>query len=86
MEQKLNQAFDALHMEDSCALRIEEAMTQTRRSPARPVLRAAVAACMVLVMMVIALNPTTARAVEEIAVKLKNYFSRTPGTIILEKD
>lgn len=86
MEQKLTEAFDALHMEDSCTQRIEDAMTHPRRSSARPVLRAAVAACLTLAILVIALNPTAARAVEEIAVKLKNYFSRTPGTIILEKD
>lgn len=86
MEQKLTQAFDALHMEDSCISRIEQAMTRPRCSPARPIIRAAVAACLVLAVMAIALNPTTAQALEEVAVKLKNYFSRTPGTIILEEN
>ena len=86
MEQKLTEAFDALHMDDSCALRIEEAMSHPHHSPAWPMVRAAFAACLTLAILVIALNPTTAGAVEEIAVRLRNYFSRTPGTIILEKD
>lgn len=86
MEQKLNQAFDVLHMEDSCVSRIEQAMTRPRRSPARSFVRAAAAACLVLTLMLITMNPTVAQAVEEAAVKLKNYFSRTPGTIILEEE
>lgn len=86
MEQKLTQAFDALHMDDSCASRIETAMTEPRRSPVRPMVRAAIATCLVLMLTLIAISPSTARAVEELAAKVKNYFSRTPGTIVLEED
>ena len=88
MEQKLTDAFDAVHMDDACARRIQEAMARKRPRSAftHPGVRAAVAACLVLVLAVVTLNPTTARAVEELTSRLKNYFSRTPGTIILEED
>lgn len=86
MEQKLTQAFDALHMEDSCVSRIEQAMTRPRRSPARSFVRAAAAACLVLTLMLITMNPTVAQAVENMTQKIQGFFSRTPGTIILGED
>ena len=88
MERKLTEAFGLVHMDDACTRRIQDAMAQRRprSSPARPLLRAAVAACLVLALMVITLNPTTAQAVEELTSRLRNYFRRTPSTIILEEN
>ena len=88
MEQKLTEAFGAVHMDDACTRKIQDAMARKRpsASPARPMLRAAVAACLVLALLVITLNPTTARAVENLVEKVQEYFSRTPGTVVLEED
>ena len=85
MEQRLTEAFDALHMEDSCVHRIEQAIKESRRSPARPVLRAAVAFC-AFFMMIVVLSPATAQAVEEIIEKASGWFRRAPGTIVLEEE
>lgn len=85
MEQRLTEAFDALHMEDDCITQIQQAMEKHRRSPARPVLRAAAAFCAVF-MMIVVLSPATAQAVEEIIEKASSWFRRAPGTIVLEED
>ena len=86
MEQKLTQAFDALHMDKSCISRIEQAMTRPRRFPARSVVRAATAACLAAAVLLIALTPTVAQAVENLTQKIRGFFSRTTGTVVLEED
>ena len=85
MEQRLTEAFDALHMEDDCITQIQQAMEKHRRSPARPVLRAAAAFCAIF-MMIVVLSPATAQAVEEIIEKASGWFRRAPGTIVLEEE
>ena len=86
MDQKITEAFDAVHMGESCAHRIEQAMTRPRSSPARPMVRAAVAACLLLVMTVIMLNPTIAGAGEELAETIKLRLTRKPDAVILREN
>ena len=87
MEKRITEAFDALHMEEGCISRIEQSMQaeQTNRSPARPIFRT-VAAVLRLAVLVIALTPTAVRAMEELAAKVRSYFTRSPGTVVLEED
>ena len=91
MEKKLTEAFDAVHMDDACAAKIEAAMKtqKTRSTTVRPVLRAAAAACLVLVM-VLACNPTMVQAMEipitEAIEKIRATFQRIPGTVVVKED
>lgn len=87
MEKRITEAFDALHMEEGCVSRIEQSMQeeQAERSPARPIFRTA-AAVLLLAILVIALTPTAVRAVEQLAEKVRSYFTRSPGTVVLEED
>lgn len=86
MEKKLHNALDTLHMDEDCVRRIEAAMEEQGRRHTSFRLRHVIAVCMVLILVGGALNPTTARALEELAMKIRNYFNRSPGTIILEED
>lgn len=87
MEQKLTQAFDAVHMDEGCMEKVQQAMAQKKpsRSPVRYALRTAVAVCLVLIL-VVALNPTAAKAVEEIVESVKAAFPWKPDTVILGDD
>lgn len=87
MEKRINEAFDALHMEEGCISRIEHAMQAApeKRSHARPIFRT-VAAVLLLAVLVIVLNPTAAQAVEKLAEKVWSCFTRSPGTVVLEED
>lgn len=87
MEERIIEAFDAIHMNDGCISRIEMAMQESkpRRISIRPFLRAA-AACLLLAVLFVTLNPTAAQAVEKLAEKVRGYFTRTPGTVVLEED
>lgn len=87
MEKRITEAFDALHMEEGCVSRIEQAMQTEpeKRSHARPIFRT-VAAVLLLAVLVIALNPAAAQAVEKLAEKVRSYFTRSPGTVVLEED
>lgn len=91
MEKKLTEAFNAVHMDDHCVERIEKAMKKKTRKhiPVRPVWRTAAAACLVLVM-IVAMNPTIAQAMEwtvsEAIEKIRATFQRVPGTVVVEED
>lgn len=87
MEKRITEAFDALHMEEGCVNRIEQAMQtgQPKRSLCRPIFRT-VAAVLLLAVLIIALNPAAAQAVEGLAEKVRSFFTRSPGTVVLEED
>ena len=85
MEQKLNQAFDALHMDAECSAKIEAAIKTTRHSPARPILRTALAFCFAAVIVIFA-HPTIASAVEELAETIKLRLTRKPDAVILREN
>lgn len=87
MEKQIVEAFDAVHMEEGCISRITQSMQAGpgKRAPVRPVLRAA-AVCLLLAVLAISLNPTAVRAVEALAAKVQGYFTRTPGTVVIEED
>lgn len=72
MEEKIKNAFDAVHMSENCAAKIEEAMAKqsVSRSPARRIQRlAAAAACLIAVLLTIT-NPSVVQALEEVYNKL----------------
>ena len=87
MDKRIMEAFGALRMEEDCVSRIEQAMQTApeKRAPARPIVRT-VAAVLLLAVLIIALNPTAAQAVEKLAEKAWNCFTRSPGTVVLEED
>ena len=87
MEKRITEAFDALHMEEDCVSRIEQAMQTApeKQSQARPIFRT-VAAVLLLAVLIIALNPAAAQAVEKLAEKVLSCFTRSPGTVVLEED
>lgn len=84
MEEQLIKAFDAIHMDEACEAAVRHAMSKkkSRRSPARYALRTAVAVCLALILLV-ALNPTAAKAVEEIMESVKAAFPWKAGTVVL---
>ncbi len=87
MEERIVEAFDAIHMDAPCICRIENAMEakQAKHAPVRPILRA-IAVCLLLAVLFVTLNPTAAHAVGKLAEKVRGYFTRTPGTVVLEED
>ena len=87
MEKQIKEAFDALHMEEGCISRIEQTIQagSKKRSAVRPILRTA-AAVLMLGILIIALNPAAAQAVEKLAEKVWSCFTRSPGTVVLEED
>ena len=92
MEQKLTQAFDALHMDDPCKQSIESAMNRPHPKSAhsRPVWRAFTAAACLALVLLAALQPGIARALEDTAERTLEWFrsavSRGHGITVVEDD
>lgn len=92
MEEKLTQAFDALHMDEPCKQTIEGAMKRPhpKSGHPRPAWRAFTAAACLALVLLAALHPGIARALEDTAERTLEWFrsavSRGHGVTVVEDD